>query len=325
MTDTEIRITNIVYSALSFFSFIFGAASILLNRCYYYRYKDKYLLDTIQGIFFLAMIALSTFALFESFQWFLLIKNFVGCTVLGAIREYILVSLLVLCFCWGIHLLILMKSPKCLQVITIQKQKRYNMINRIYVITSLLVPALVVPWPFFTTNYGKNSFICWLANTEHNNASRTPVLFIVNNLLMWHLWAILVWLFAVGMILFAFCRYCVYQSVSKTTKSKPTMNIIVIISLLTAFIIDVTVNALFFVQGLIISKFSFHIALQVAIITPFMIMVYTFILTIRQMCIIKRTLSKQKVIATINTSQATHNGSYGTTMTNYILPDDEWY
>ena len=186
----------------------------------------------------LALAVYSTFELFESFQWILLLNNVASCTVLGAIREYIMISLLVVIVCFGIHLLILMTSPKCLQVITEVKQKRYKMLQRAYVIASLLIPLLFVPWPF----YGRDEYVCWLADIDHCNVS--DVRDIVDHLLMWHMWAVFVWVFAVIMILLAFYQYCVHRSASKGTKSKPSENVTFLISLLTVFIIAVAANAL---------------------------------------------------------------------------------
>ena len=319
MTDLQIKITNIVYAAMSFLSFISGAASIFLNHCYYhYCNKDRYQGDTLHGMLILALALFSTFELFESFQWILLLNNVASCTVLGAIREYIMISLLVVIVCFGIHLLILMTSPKCLQVITEVKQKRYKMLLRTYVIASSLIPLLFVPWPFIKMTYGKDEYICWLANIDHCNVS--DVRDIVDHLLMWHMWAVIVWVFAVIMILRAFYQYCVHRSASKGTKSKPSENVTFLITLLTGFIISVAANALPFVWGQITKKSSFPIALQAAILTPLMSMVYTMILTVGKMCIV-RTGPKE---ITLDSSITTRGRSYGTTATNFVLPEDEW-
>ena len=324
MTYTEIRITNIVYTALSFLSFIFGAASILINRCYYYCYKD-YQVDSIQGIVVQALVLISTFELFESFQWFVLLNDFVGCTVLGAIREYILISLVVLGFCLAIHLSILMASPKCLQIITEEKQNRYKMLLRMYAIASLVVPVLFVPWPFITAyKYGRDDYICWLSNTYScSNASDVNVLEFVGRLLMWYLWAILMWLFAVIVALLALCRYCVHKSVFKGIKSKPNVNITVLMSLLIAVIIIVTANGIISAVKAITGKSSFPAALQAAVITPLMFMAYTIINAVRQISVI-RTGFKKSYAGSINNSIATLGRTYGASATNFVVPEDEW-
>ena len=319
MTDFQIKITNIVYADMSFLSFISGAASIVLNHCYYhYCNKDRHQGDTLQGMLILALALFSTFELFESVQWILLLNNVASCTVLGAIREYIMISLLVVIVCFGIHLLILMTSPKCLQVITEVKQKRYKMFLRAYVIASLSIPLLFVPWPFIKMTYGRDEYICWLAHTDHCIVS--DVRDVVGRLLMWHMWAVIVWVFALIMILLAFFKCCVHRSASKGTKSKPRENVTFLTSLLTLFIVAVTANALPFVCELITKKSSFPLALQAAILTPLMLMVYTMIITVLKMCIIRTGL--KEIIP--DTSIATHGMSYGTMSTNFVLPLDEW-
>ena len=323
MTDSQIRITNIVYTTMSFLSFISGAASIVLNHCYHYCNKDRHQGDTLQGMLILALALFSTFELFESFQWILLLNNVASCTVLGAIRESVMISLLVIIACFGIHLLILMTSPKCLQVITEVKQKRYKMLLRAYVIASLLIPLLFVPWPFITMKYGKDEYICWLAYTDRCNVSDVqPLRDIVGHLLMWNMWAVIVWVFAVIMILLAFYQYCVHRSASKGTKSKPRENVTFIVTFLTVFIIAVAANALPFVWWLITKKSSFPMALQAVIITPLMPMVYTMVVTVRKMCIIRT--GPKEIIPRADTSIATLGRSYGTTATNFVLPEDEW-
>ena len=175
MTDTQIKITNIVYTSLSFLSFIAGLVSLILNQCHHHRYKNKYQFVPIGQICLFALAVYLTFELLESFQLILLFHNVVGCTVLGAVREYILISLLTIVAFFGIHLLIVMTHPKCLQVMQEEKQKKYNMLLRIYFITSLSVPIVFVPWPFITIKYGKDDYLCWLADIDHCHTSVVEV------------------------------------------------------------------------------------------------------------------------------------------------------
>ena len=130
-------------------------------------------------MFIFALAVFSTFEAFDSFQWILLFHDAVGCTVLGAVREYILVSVLVVVAFFGIHLLLVMTQPMCLQVIQEEKQKKYKMLLRIYFITSLSVPVLIVPWAFITIKYGKDEYLCWLADTDRCNTSGISVVEVV--------------------------------------------------------------------------------------------------------------------------------------------------
>ena len=149
----------------------------------------------------------------ESFQWVLLLKSSVPCIVLGAVREYALISLLVTLICLGIHLCIIMTHPKCLKVIKEEKQKRYTLLQRSYVFATFTIPVLFVPWPFIEMGYGKDEYLCWLASNHPCNSSDSSVASIVH-LLMWHIWAILAWMFAVAVVILAIYRYCTHKSAS---------------------------------------------------------------------------------------------------------------
>lgn len=249
MTEDQTRITNFVFTTLSFCSLIIGLTSLLLNRYYYCRYKGKLQVDPIEEIFFLVLIGCCIIELTESFQWLLLLKNDTPCIALGAVREYVLISLLVIVACMGIQLLILMTQPKCLQVIKEEKLKRYKMLQKFYFIASFLVPIIFVPWPFITMQYGESGYICWLASPSpcinSSSAAASDVLF---GLFMWYLWAILVWLFAVAVVVLALYKYCAHRR-NSISKMKFNANICTIISLLTLFILDVVINALLFVLG----------------------------------------------------------------------------
>ena len=232
--DKEVTVTNLVYSGLSFLSLIVGLISLCLNRCFY---KEKSAKDIIDEIFFLLLLSCCSFELCETFQWFLLLKDFVGCEILGAVREYIIITLLVIVTCLGAHLLILISQPKCFQVIKEVKQKRYKTLKIIYFVAAYGVPLLFVPWPFIGGHYGNDDFVCWLRYVSHCNSSEVDVVHITKSILMWHIWGALVWLFTVGVVTAAFCRCWVHRRKS-VTKWQPTANMNIIIVLLIIFLIQ---------------------------------------------------------------------------------------
>ena len=91
------------------------------------------------------------------------LMTFFDCIVLGVVREYAIISLLVNLVCLGTHLLILTTNPKCLQVINEVKIKRYKIIQNIHFIVSFSVPFIfLVPWPFIHDQYGNQLYLCWL-------------------------------------------------------------------------------------------------------------------------------------------------------------------
>ena len=320
MTDTQIKITNIVYASMSFLSFIAGLLSLILDQYHYHRYKNKYQFDPIGQMCLFALAVFSTFELLESFQWILLFHDVVGCTVLGAVREYILISILTIIAFFGIHLLIVMTQPKCLQVIQEEKQKKYKMLQRMYFITSLSVPVLFVPWPFITIKYGKDVYLCWLTETDCYNTSGVAVVDIVTRLLMWHFLAVIVFLFSAVVVTFAFCQYCVHKSASNGYKSTTNENVTFLVSILIFFILAVVSSGAIFISQQVTRKLSFTIELLAAIILPLMLIVHTLIINIRKVSIIGAGRHELHIFESVST-----NGrSYGATNTNFTLPDDEW-
>ena len=202
------QMINIVFTSLSFVTFIFGLASVLINWCCYLRYKS----NPTERIFFIALVAITAFEFMESFQWLLLLKSSVLCTVLGAVREYAMISFLVTLICLCIHLCIIMTHPKCLKVIKEEKQRRYTLLQRSYIFATFTIPVLFLPWPFIKIGYGKDEYLCWLASNHLCNSSDSSVPHLIVHLLMWHIWAILAWMFAVAVVFLAIYRYCTHKS-----------------------------------------------------------------------------------------------------------------
>ena len=321
MMDIQIRITNILYAGLSFLSFIVGLISILLNCCCKYCYKYKFKYDPLE---LFSLVICSMHQMVESLQWFALFKYFIGCTVLGAVREYTLISLLVGLTCLGIHLFILMTQPKCLHVIKEEKQKRYRRIQKLYLIASFLVPIFFVPWPFIKTQYryGKDQYLCWLADNINCNSTGITAEYVLGPLLMWHIWAVFVWVMAVAVTIFVFYRYCLHRRISKNIKPIPMENVTYVIWLI-AFIVAVAANAINSAWEQFTGKSWFPLALQAAIVTPIMFMILYLTVIVKQVMIIRA--GPKEIVVNINGSTATLARSYGTTSrTHFLLPDNEW-
>ena len=317
------QMINIVFASSSFVTFIFGLASVLINWCCYFRYKNKYEVDPTERIFFIALVVITAFEFMESFQWFLLLKISIPCTVLGAVREYAMISLLVTLICLGIHLCIIMIHPKCLKVIKEEKQRRHTLLQRSYIFATFTIPLLFVPWPFIEMGYGKDEYLCWLASNQPCNFSDRSVPLLIVHLLMWHFWAILAWMFAVAVVVVAIYRYCMHKSASNVTTSIHSHNVCAIIPMLLTFIIIFIANGFLFIWELIIGKFSYPASLQAAVLTPLMLLVYALIINIRQVRITM--LKSQRIVTNAFTSSATRGKSYGTSsQTHFILPVDEW-
>ena len=321
MTETQRRIATIIYSSFSFISFVIALIAVILNRCNHYICNQCSEIEPIQGIFAHVMTGSCTLELFESFQWLVLLNNSISCSVLGLIREYAILNMIIIVGCLGAHLIIIMKQPKWLQVIKEEKQKMYKKLQVAYIVASLVIPLLIIPWPFLTTGYGKDDYLCWLADTERCNASQDTIKYDITHLFMWHLWAVLLWIFTVGVVVFAFYKYCFKKSAA-IRGSNQNHSIVSIVCLLVVYIITVAANVLAYLVAVISHRSSFQMALQAAVLTPLMIFALSFILLIQQA--IEMVKSSQRVNTTMEKSCTTHGLSYGATETYFHIPGDAW-
>ena len=292
MTEQQIMVTNAAYTALSAVSLCAGLLSAILNRYFYHCNKHKYphmdQSQMMEGIFFLTLSVICLFELFESFQWFVLLHDFVGCKVLGGLREYTIMCVLVAIVCLAVHMLILLTGPKCFNVIIEEKRRRYKILLASYVIATFALPVFFIPWAFINIRYGKGEYICWLEHIDSCVASDDDVSAdMLDRLLMWYVWAILVWLFAVVVTALAMLRYCFHAAPFNGTKSKCDRNVAAIISMLAVFIASVVANGVLFTWELVTGKSSFAIAISSAVITPLMCMAYVVVVGIRHVSIIK--------------------------------------
>ena len=325
MTDMQIRIVNHLCSTLSLLSFIIGGISLLFNQCYYCNYKDKHQVDPMDGIFFTISIISCVYELVDFIQWILYFDNSLGCSVIGAVREYTLIGFLVAMTCLGTHLLIMMTQPRCLQVIQDEKKKRYKMLQRIYLVAPFLVPIVFVPWPFISTHYGEDGVVCWL---QDSSCSADGLSNILTNLLMWFLWAGLVWLFTVVLFLLALYRYCTYKQITATRMWRLDVNVSTIIFILAAFIVGFIMKVLVFVWKMVQSDhIPFTLNILATVLTPLMFAVLFVTLIIRHVIIIRAQARKivkdSSYLAVVTQTNRRYNA---TSSTCFIPPkDDEWY
>ena len=324
ISETQMRMITITYASLSFLSFVIGLIALVLNRCYYCCHKDTHQTDSMEEIFIVVLAISCIFEFSESFQWFALFDDFVGCTVLGVIREYTLISLLVIMVCLGTHLLILMTKPKCLRVINEVKLKRYKIIQKIYVIASFLVPIVFVPWPFISVQYGNQGDMCWLR--DPSSCGDSSLSNIINRLLMWFIWALLVWLYIVAVFAYTFYTYCSHK---RSTTRKPDLNLITIILILTVYLVELAFSFSVLLHRWTKKQYSFTLTVLMVVIIPLTLMIFFIILIIRQVCIVRMARHQSREIVsnaemTASTYQTVSEGVPISRSTYYSLPKDEW-
>ena len=235
--EIQAMIISSAYTALTFISVLFGLTSIALNRYYHHFHRDKYTADPMQEIFLIFSIVNLTFQSVEFFQWISIVGNDVECTILGAVREYVLISCLVIIPCFGTYLLIIMVQPKCFLVINEEKQRRYKKLLRLFAAVTFFLPIVYTPWPFINGSYGKNGYICWFKAPTINSS---PVQ-LYEPILLFSMWAFMVWLFTVPVVCMAFYRYCIrWQKDTATHKTNPSVN--AVLTILVVFIISVVLT-----------------------------------------------------------------------------------
>ena len=168
----------------------------------------------------------------------------------------------------------------------------------------------------------KDDDLCWFASNHSCNYSDSSVSYLIVHLLMWHIWAICAWMFAMAVVVLAIYRYCTHKSASNVTTSIDSHNVCAIIPMLLTFIIIFIANGFLFIWELIIGKHSYPASLQAAVLTPLMLLVYALIINIRQVGITM--FESKKIVANAFASSATRGKSYGaSSQTHFILPGDK--
>ena len=119
----------------------------------------------------LYLVSFSTiYAFVNCFQWSRLMVQYekpnvynLGCELVGFSIQYWGAGILVITFCIGIHLLLLVCRPKCLNSnIEEEKLRRYRMLDWGYIISALAIPVLFIPWPWINVRYGDAGDWCWI-------------------------------------------------------------------------------------------------------------------------------------------------------------------
>lgn len=172
----------------------------------------------------------------------------------------------------------------------------------------------------FLKKYGKGVYVCWLQDSICGTSIASKI---VTKFLMWYLWSILVWLFAVIVFAVTFYRDCVHRRNAITKWNTDVhVNVSTIISLLTLYFVEVVVTAL-----LLVSQSSFHSYILGAVTIPLMLMILFSILIIRQVSIV-RAGCRRSATHIINSVVTYH--SYGVhqpksqSSTIFIPSKDRW-
>ena len=144
---------------------------------------------------------------------------------------------------------------------------------------------------------------------------------------MWHIWALLVWLYIVAVFAYTFYTYCSHK---RSTTRKPDLNIITIILTLSLYLVDLAFSfSALLHRWTKKEQYSITLKVLVAVLTPLTVMIFFIILIIRQVHIIRMAWHKSGGIVsnaemTAATNQTVSEGVPISRSTFYELPKDEW-
>lgn len=330
--DLQSMIISSAYTALTFVSVLFGFASIALNLHYRHTFKDKYTADPMQGIFLIFALVNTAFQTIELFQWISIVGSDVACILLGAAREYVLISCLVIIPCFGTYLLIVMLQPKSFRVINEEKQKRHKRLLTLFAVVTFFTPVLYTPWPFINDSYGRSGYICWFKAPT----ASSPSIVLYEPILLFSAWAFLVWLFTSVVVCVAFYKYCLHGLKGPvSSKTNPSINAVMVI--LVVFMVSVVLTTS--IESAI--PLSFQGTFATAMFTPLSLII-SFTAIIAQQCfvivaqgrqpsssVVHKTSSELKkpdetsTLPTIAQSEYT-NITCNTDATHFKLPKDDW-
>ena len=319
LTDMQIMIAYSILTSLSLLSLIIGLISLTLKGYNYFCHKGQHHNNPVDGILLTSGVMGCTLELCDCLRWFVVqhLDSFIGCEVLMAVRNYASTGLLIFFACLGTHLLIVMTQPKCMRVIKEEKLKRYNILQRAYIIAIFLVPIILMPWSHIIRMLEKED-ICFSLNSSFDTSLTSHYL---SNYLEFDALVIPVWLFTMivfGVILY---RHCVYRRMSL---SKWKLDFLTIIAILTMFVVLlITEVPLITLQYIKSDAFYPSVVMQVMLLP--LILIASFIVSIsRQVSIIRA--RRNEIVMDVHMSVvAQSDRDYNAASSTYFsLPKDEW-
>ena len=116
--------------------------------------------------------------------------------------------ILVITFCIGIHLLLLVCRPKCLNSnIEEEKLRRYRRLDLGYIIYPLVIPVLFILWPWINSCYGDAGDWCWIEAWDES--CNHVIDGFLEQILLWYMWVLLLMAFTtVATAITSSCLLC---------------------------------------------------------------------------------------------------------------------
>ena len=163
--------SSIVISAESFISLILSVVAVVFS-VREYCWKNKLSIERTERL----LVYLAIFAMILSFggcfQWIALLSTSNNtavntiCGMVAFVWMFFGTGYAAITLCVGIHFLLLMCRPKCLQVIDDEKKQKFKRIEALYCAFSVSAAIVWSPLPFINNRYGYNFWICWIKTTK---------------------------------------------------------------------------------------------------------------------------------------------------------------
>eukprot|EP00731_Ephydatia_muelleri_P012772 Em0007g82a len=192
-----------------------------------------------ERLFLYTGCAMTLYALVNSFQWLPLWDNAIGhygCVAVALLNLYSALSVLVMTCCIGAHLVIIMWQPHFIMVINEVKVKIYKKLEMLYLVVTIALPALLVPWPFINGRYGNAEGSCWIKSEEDSGCGPARD-GIIEQIVLWYLWAFVLLVFTTAVVMVVMVTLCC------ATRTKGNANVYALFGYLVIFSITSLLGA----------------------------------------------------------------------------------
>ena len=263
-------------------------------------------------LFLLGSVVLTYFSAVESLQWvFWLSPEESVCQVFGALSEYGALMLIMLLGCIGLHLVLLLRPPKCLMVIDEVKNRRHNYLVIFYCFVTFLFPLFLLALPFVIEpiHYGASGYICWisLSNTIWcDDAYLTDGL--IEQATLFYFWALAITVMLVLVVIAVSASVCWRRSPCQFSTNHCTVILVTALLLIGVMMVE----SLFVVDVMIgLRKMQYLPATTFikAIGIPFIVMLATLALLVR-ICYIRFAVRLRGIFVMTHTKRVGTNIIY---------------
>ena len=240
---------NLTWCSVSFLSFVMCIVATSLS-VYRFCWKRKTVsTERTEKLLIYLVIFSMAYSFVNCFQWVRLLvqsgkpETNVGCAVVGFGITYVGDGILVIALCIGIHLLLLVCRPKCLNSVTEEeRQKRYKKLELGYIISAIIAPVPFVLWPWIDNRYGPAGQWCWIKTRDENCSQLTDGF--IQQILLGYLWVFVVMAFSTVATATTLGLLCYYRKKSVVLWQKDNYIYIKIRALLFYLVVTLVVNVI---------------------------------------------------------------------------------